>query len=883
MSSPVETCIHQLVEAQARRKPDSVAVVFGSQTLTYGELDRRANRIAHYLLSRGAGTGSFVGLLVERSPEMLVGLLGILKAGSAYLPLDPVLPPGRMALMLEDSQAAILLTEQHLADRLPDYAGTTVSVDAEQSAIARQPTTSPSAAISPESLAYVIYTSGSTGRPKGVRIAHRNVINLLADMRTRLEMTDRDVLLAVTTLSFDIAGLELWLPLITGARVAIATRDTAADGAPLAEEVERTTATILQATPVTWQLLLDAGWEGSSRLTALCGGEALTWELASRLQPKVRRLWNVYGPTETTIWSTAFRVTASDVVRRESRVVPLGYAVANTSLYVLDERRRPVSAGVPGELYIGGAGVGCGYLNRPDLTAERFVTLHLGDGAEQRLYRTGDRVRWRDTDGALEFLGRTDDQVKLRGFRIELGEVEAALASHPAVKEAAAVVHEFGVGDRRLIAYVVLRPDTETPPGPDALRSMLTAQLPAYMVPSAIMELRALPRMTNGKLDRRSLPAPATLAADTGSRMVAPRGALESLLQDIWQRALNISPIGVTDDFFDLGGHSLLAGQIFSEIRRRLGRTLPLVALIRAPTIEQLAEALSRDEPLEAAGSPLVPVRRHASDATPIFLIHGLTGEVMNLHPLALRLAADFPVYAVQARSVDDAELPPLECVEDMAAFYIENIRRVQPHGPYRLAGFCFGGLVAFEMARKLSDDSETVSFLGLLDSNFHQQYLPPLSRMKYELNKHRIHAETVCRLPLRDGLAYVGDKVRRRLRRSSRPAGAADPHPSGPESTDGRNVAGEDAPAEPHAVTAAATRAFLAYKPGKYAGRLTYFRPEQRDLRNIMDFASEWHGRVNGHAETVYVPGDHMTMLEAPAVEVLAEHMRARLVGEGS
>jgi aspartate racemase len=852
--------IHQLVEAQAQRTPDAVAVMCGLTQLTYREFVKQANQVARHLTSLGVGAETLVGVLVERSAEMVVGLLAILKAGGAYLPLDPALPPDRIAMMLTDSGASIVITKPHLIDRITSYGGAVVDLDARQPIIAEQRTTDPSLVTSPDSLAYVIYTSGSTGRPKGVGITHGNVVNLLADMQRRLEVTSRDVLVAVTTLSFDIAGLELWLPLIAGARVSIARHEDVVDGVRLAAELQRVGATVMQATPVIWQLLLESRWAGHGRFTALCGGEALSLELAKRLLPKVGRLWNVYGPTETTIWSTAHLVTPAAGDLQGGGTVALGRPIANTSLYVLDARQRPVPFGVPGELHIGGAGVGRGYLNRPELTEQRFITMSFDRRTSERLYRTGDRVRLRP-DGTLEFLGRLDDQVKLRGFRIELGEIEAALAAHPAVQEAAVAVHGVRDEDRRLIAYVVLQADANLPEL-DSLRAVLEQSLPSYMVPSAFVQLNVLPRTANGKVDRRALPATAVSRAGD-VEAAAPQSQLECTLQEIWQDVLHVAPIGITDNFFEVGGHSLLAIRVFADIRKRTGRSLPLMTLFRAPTIRRLAAFISADAPT-ARWSPLVQMTSEG-DGAPVFIVHGLTGVAMNLRALALRIGARRPAYALQARGVD-GEQPPFDRVEDIAACYIDHILAIQPRGPYLIVGFCFGGLVAFEIARRFLEKGEEVAFLGLLDTAFHWRYLTSHGRFRYELAKLLTHFEMMSRLSARESVAYLSSRLAaHRAHRACAGGRPLEPVHAAPLPN--------DTPAGVRAVTAAADEAFFRYQPSAYPGRVTYFRPLIRDFMNILNFAPEWR-RKAAAVETVYVAGDHMAMLDAPEVDALAAQM---------
>ena len=490
-------CLHELVAEQARRTPDAVAVEFRDRQLTYRELDARANQLAHHLAALGVRPGVLVGVCVERSSEMVVGLVGVLKAGGAYVPIDPAYPSDRQAYMLENSEAPVIVTEERLRDGLPVTDATVVCLDSDWPSIARLPAEPPAVDADPEQLAYVIYTSGSTGLPKGVQISHRALVNFLVTMREVPGLGADDVLLAVTTLSFDIAGLELYLPLVTGARVVIAPGETTSDPRALMELLQDSGATVMQATPTTWRLLLDAGWTGGQGLKALCGGEALPASLADGLVGTGVELWNMYGPTETTIWSTCARVTTA------GQLITIGRPIANTKLYILDASMNPVPVGVPGELWIGGDGLARGYRGRPDLTAERFIPdpFDLTSGA--RIYKTGDLTRYR-ADGEVEYIGRIDHQVKVRGFRIELGEIETVLSRHPAV--ASAVVAARGTGaDAELAAYVIPR---GVPVAALGLRQYLTQKLPDYMVPSTVTSLEAFPQTPNGKVDRKALPEP---------------------------------------------------------------------------------------------------------------------------------------------------------------------------------------------------------------------------------------------------------------------------------------------------------------------------------------------------------------------------------------
>jgi surfactin family lipopeptide synthetase A len=597
LSYPRDSLIQGLFEAQVERVPEAVAVECEGRRLNYGELECRANQLAHYLRERGVGPNVLVGLCVERSVEMVVGLLGILKAGGAYVPLDPEYPKERLEYILKDAQVGILLTQDRLMERLPEYSGQVMWLDRGWEVIGGCSSERPVTQTTPESLAYVIYTSGSTGRPKGVEVPHRGVVNFLTSMAREPGLHAEDVLLAVTTLAFDIAVLELFLPLCVGARVVIASREVAWDGERLAKVLGECGATVMQATPATWRLLIEAGWRGQARFKALCGGEALTQQLAAELMARAGRVWNLYGPTETTVWSTCYEL------KDPEGPVLIGQPIGNTQVYVLDRYLQPVPVGVPGELYLGGVGVARGYLNRPALTQERFVPDPFG--GEGRLYRTGDVARYR-VDGNLEYLGRLDHQVKIRGFRIELGEVEAVLLEHPRVAQAVVVVREERVGDKRLVAYFVLGPGQQVTV--TELRKYLRHRLPQYMVPQHFVELEGLPLTPNGKVDRRALPMPFSGGAVEDS-YVAPRTEMEACVAAIWQEVLGVERVGVHDNFFDLGGHSLLTLQVAARIEQATGVRLNLWLFVSS-TLEQIASICQRETSEWARGPHPAPARR---------------------------------------------------------------------------------------------------------------------------------------------------------------------------------------------------------------------------------------------------------------------------------
>jgi amino acid adenylation domain-containing protein len=653
---PNHTSLHQLFEAQVEQTPDAIAVEFENQFLTYQQLNKQANQLAKYLQFLGVQSNSLVGICVERSPEMLVSLLAVLKAGGAYIPLDPTYPQQRLAFMLEDAQVPVLLTQKNLVEILPKTQAKVICLDAEIPSyfdlnFLENKTNNP------EDLAYIIYTSGSTGTPKGVQIQHRAVVNFLTSMQQILNITKQDTFAAITTLSFDIAVLELFLPLTVGAKVVILSRQLATDGVKLSQFLQQSKITFMQATPATWRMLMSAGWQGRkgageaiSPLKILCGGEALTSELAHQLLERCTTLWNVYGPTETTIWSTIYPV-------QSAQDISIGRPIANTQTYILDEQLKPVTVGVPGELHIGGMGLSKGYLNRPDLTEQKFISnpfLEAGEIGENsvdsslvtrpssRLYKTGDLARYLP-DGNIEYLGRIDHQVKVRGFRIELGEIESILAQHCSVQEAVVIVREDVPGDQQIVAYLVARNgqvfntnnSTKThilnklalgrdvPPARlydvkesvatliPQLREFLKEKLPHYMIPSNFVVLESLPLTPNGKVDRKSLPAPEQNQRETED-FVAPRTMTETSLAKLWSDILKLEKISIHDNFFELGGHSLLATQLLSRIRQTFKVELPLNQLFATPTIAQLSPYLdSNSTDFKTEVLPLISVPRN--------------------------------------------------------------------------------------------------------------------------------------------------------------------------------------------------------------------------------------------------------------------------------
>jgi amino acid adenylation domain-containing protein/thioester reductase-like protein len=581
--------IHQLLENQALLNPDAIAVVFQDEQLTYQELNNKANQVAHYLQSLGVKPETFVGVCIERSLEMVIALLGVLKAGGAYIPLDPSYPSDRIAFMIEDSLLPIVLTKQAQLKNLPQHSAQVVVLENEWAAIEQYSSDNPVSDVTTDNTSYTIYTSGSTGKPKGVQILHRTVINLLESMRKEPGLTAQDTILAVITISFDMSIPEIFLPLGVGAKIVVASAQEVSDGQLLSRAIEKSGATVMQATPATWRLLLATGWTGNQQLKILCGGEAMTRNLADQLLERCASLWNMYGPTETTVYSAVYQVQPGN------DNISIGHPVANTQIYMIDQQCRrkgdvlkQVATGQSGELHIGGDGLARGYLNRLEMTDERFVPDPFSDKPGARLYKTGDLARFLP-DGNIQYIGRADNQVKIRGYRVELGDIEAAISKHPDVKEAVVITREDNMGEKRLLAYVIFKNNLDLL---SALRVYLKEQLPEYMVPASFVMMDSFPLTPNGKVDRRALPAPSSERPDLDEEFVPPSNPIEEQLAKIWSQGLEISLIGINDDFFDLGGHSLLVAQMMTQVSETFQVVLPLSSLFKSPTIAGLARSI---------------------------------------------------------------------------------------------------------------------------------------------------------------------------------------------------------------------------------------------------------------------------------------------------
>ncbi len=918
---PFDKCIHELFEEQVARTPEATSLVFEGATLSYRELNRRANQLAHHLRSLGVKPDARVAICVERSFEMVVALFAVLKAGGAYVPLDPGYPVDRLRYMLEDSAPTALLTTSRLAGlfagadpRLP-----VLDMAAAASAWRGQPETNPdreAIGLLPTHLVYVIYTSGSTGKPKGVMIAHRSLVNRLAWMQTAYSLNAGDTVLQKTPFSFDVSVWEFFWPLTVGARLAVARPEGHKDPAYLGEAIRENKVTTLHFVPSMLQVFVDQAdaRQCASLVRVVASGEALPAALVRKFYDRLPHatLYNLYGPTEATVDVTAWTCVPDP----EATSVPIGKPIANTRTYILDENFQPVPIGAVGELFLGGVGVARGYLNRPELTAERFLPDPFAAevfAAEQgaRMYRTGDLCRWR-ADGNIEYLGRNDFQVKIRGFRIELGEIEARLAEAPGVREAVVIAREDHSGDKRLVAYLVLDPvpDPGSATTERELRERLGKQLPEHMVPSSFVALAQMPVTANGKLDRAALPAPsasnqlrreappkadkvaemaagkAAAKASRNGAAVSPQAAsdasraenyappsdtLEVELIEIWEEVLGVKHIGIRDDFFQLGGHSLLAARMFARIAEKLKKNLPFATLFRGATIEQLAQVI-RAEGWTSHWSVLVPIQEHG-DKPPLFLVHGLQGNVLSFYGFRHHIPADQPLYGIQAAGLNTGRAVCVD-IPGMAELYIKEMRSLQPHGPYYLGGFSAGGLVAYEMACQLAEVGERVEFLALFDSYVEAAggYWLKAFYSKRALRMSLLALRVSWTNIWEEGLGPVLSKKFRNMVINLRIAawlllGKLSGSASG---------SGHPPPQflSPHA---AFTRAIRVFSPKYYAGSAVSFRSPSTDFEKP-EPSHGWGKYISGKLEHQEIYGGHDDIFREPHIASLADQLMRAL-----
>ena len=861
---PANKSVGELFEEQVIETPEATALVFGNERMSYRELNARANQLAHYLRSLGVGPEVLVGVRLERSARLIVALLGILKAGGAYLPLDLSYPPERVAFMLTDANVPVLLTEKALAGDVPASDARIICLDENWGEIAKQGEANPPNLATAENIIYVIYTSGSTGVPKGVAVTHR-AVNRLVFNTNYVEISSADRIAQASNASFDAATFEIWGALLHGAKLVGIAKDVALSPRQFAEEIKRQNISVMFLTTALFnQIARDAPRAFSSMRQLMFGGEACDPNCVRIVlkEGPPQRLMHVYGPTESTTFSTWHLIES---VSDGATTIPIGRPLSNTTCYIVDRNFNPVPVGVPGELYLGGDGLARGYLNRPELTAERFVRNPFSGDPNARLYRTGDIARYL-SDGSIEFIGRKDHQVKIRGFRIELGEIETALNEHPSVFESIVKVIEAGADDKRLAAYFV--PSDGRAINATELRDYLRRSLPDYMVPTSFVALDALPLSPNGKVDRRALPAPDAIKLKTGIDYSAPADGLELKLTKIWEKVLGVHRIGVDDNFFSLGGHSLLAVQLFAQIEKAFDRNLPLATLFQAPTIKQLAAVL-REEGWPAPWSSLVMIQA-GENKQPFFCVHAAGGNVLEYHDLAKLLGQDQPFYGLQAKGLD-GKSEPLTTIKEMAAHYIKEMREIQPKGPYLIGGRSSGGTVAFEMACQLAALDEEVDLLAFIDT-FPAGYFKLLpgaasapGRFARRIKKLQTHSSNLRQLNFLQKLSYLATKL------SYAPAKAK--HKLYRRAFKIYQRIGKPLPSVLKNIEEINFAAVKDYEPQTYAGNIALFLAS--DLTADYDLREGWRELVSGRIEAYEIPGNHIDIIKTPHVDALARKLR--------
>ncbi len=864
---PRDRSIHQVFEQQVELTPDAIAIIVAQPQLTptpaaaalpdrvaitYRQLNNRANQLAHHLKTLGVTADVCVGICVERSVETMVGILGILKAGGAYVPLDPDYPQERLSLIVNDTQLTVILTQQQLLDRLPPHQAQVVILDTDAGIWNEYSTENLPSTGSATDLAYVMYTSGSTGQPKGVSIIHRGAVRLVKST-DYASFTTADVFLHIAPISFDASTLEIWGALLNGGKLVIFPPHQLSL-AELGRTIEQHQVTTLWLTAGLFQSIVDQKIQILAPLRQLlAGGDALSVTHVQKFLDTFPhcQLINGYGPTENTTFTACYPITRP---LKPGASIPLGRPISNTQVYILDQHRQPVPDGVPGELYAGGDGLARGYFNRPELTAKKFVPHPFDLGLDARLYRTGDLARYLP-DGNIEFLGRIDNQVKINGFRIELGEIETVLCQHPAISQTTVIVREDTPGDKRLVAYCVI--DGDSAPTIDELSDFISHKVPNYMVPSMFVVLSVLPMTPNGKIDRRSLPSPAYIRHNPEDMFIAPRNELETELTKIWQKILGVPSIGIKDNFFELGGHSLLAFQLFAEIEKTWGKNLPLATLFQAETIEELANVLHQ-KTWVAPWSSLVTIQATGTKP-PLFCIHPIGGNILEYYPLASYLGADQPIYGLQSQGLDGKQ-KPLQRVEEMASHYIKDIRTIQPHGPYQLLGYSFGGVIALEIAQQLHAQGQKVAFLGLVDLNS-----PNLEKVRPSFTKSiQIHLSNLWCLEAKDRLKYIRDRIDYRFK-----------------NYDYREFVikslSEIAPPSPQLLNLIDTnfQASRDYIAKPYAGDICLFRCQVQTLDYALSTDLGWGDLVTGKLEIYNIPSIHYEVLREPSLRIVVEKIK--------
>ncbi|WP_414582644.1 non-ribosomal peptide synthetase [Scytonema sp. PCC 10023] len=861
---PQDASLHQLFEQQVQLTPDLNALIHQSEELTYRQLNHRVNQLAHYLQKQGVTKETVVAICLERSVDMVVGILAVLKADGAYIPLDPSYPVERLSFMLSDSQASLLITKQEILEKLSLSSAKTVCLDIHKDNIAQESQENPISTSKADNLAYIIYTSGSTGTPKGVLGTHRGTVNGLHWLWKTYPFTQGEVCCQKTAISFVDSVWEIFAPLLGGIPTVIINNATLLDPQLFIEALAHHKVTRIILVPSLLRLLLDNYSHLTKKLTQLklwiTSGEALSVKLAQTFRELIpsAKLINLYGSSEVSANATYYDTS---LLQNQANSVPIGRPINNTQVYVLNRHLQLTPVGVIGELYVGGDGLARGYLRRPELTQEKFIDNPFIPGT--KLYKTGDLVRYLN-DGNLEYLGRRDDQVKIRGFRVELGEIATAIAQHPDVQESVVIVSDDAQKNQRLVAYVV----TEKQDIAAQLLPYLQQKLPNYMLPSAFVVLDELPITPNGKVDKRALPTDEVIRSNTTQSFVAPRNFTELSLVKLWENLLNTSPIGVTDNFFDLGGHSFLAVRLMAQLQDRFGHNLTLSTLFENPTIEKLATIVSQPS-RTSSNSPLVAINSSGSKI-PFFCMHGAGGNISPYFNLSKRLGEDYPLYALEHTL--DQEKPETLSVEETANRYLQEIRKVQPNGPYLLGGHCYGGVLAFEMAQQLQRQGQKVGLLVVIDAILSETYIEPTDSddakfllriaesMKTDNNIDlSLPFEELRDLPLNEQLNLINKKA---------------------------NFIFSDAEIKDflryYKRFKVHVQAMRNYVPEVYPDSMTLFRANEEIIHDFEspefhtdDLLLGWGKYFSQPIQVIEIPGDHFSIFVEPNIQELARHLR--------
>ncbi|MEH2283681.1 MAG: amino acid adenylation domain-containing protein [Nostoc sp.] len=862
---PQDASLHQLFEQQVELTPDSLALISQSEELTYRQLNHKVNQLAHYLQKQGVTKETLVALCLERSTDMVVGILAILKAGGAYIPLDPSYPVERLNFMLSDSQATVLISHQEILEKITLSADKTVCLDIDKDEIAQQNPENPISTLKADNLAYIIYTSGSTGTPKGVLGTHRGTVNGLHWLWKTYPFTSGEICCQKTAISFVDSVWEIFAPLLQGIPTVIISNPTLLDPQVFIETLAHHKVTRIILVPSLLRLLLDNYSHLINKLAQLklwiTSGEALSVKLVKTFQELIpfAKLINLYGSSEVSANATYYDTS---LLPEKANSVPIGRPIDNTQIYVLNRDLQPTPVGVIGELYVSGDGLAKGYLHRPQLTQQRFIDNPFIPGT--KLYKTGDLARYLN-DGNLEYLGRDDEQVKIRGFRVELGEMATVITQHPEVHDAVVIINDDAENNQRLIAYIV----TDKQEIGTQLLTYLQQKLPSYMLPSAFVVLNALPLTPNGKIDKRALPTPDNIRQNTTQSFIPPRSFTELSLVKLWENLLNTNPIGITDNFFELGGHSFLAIRLMAQIQDQFGHNLSLSTLFENPTIEKLADIVS--QPFrESSNSPLVVINSF-DDKIPFFCMHGAGGNISPYFNLSKRLGEDYPFYALE--NTLDQEKPEIISVEETATLYLQEIRQIQPDGPYFLGGHCYGGVLAFEMAQQLQKQGETVGLLVVIDAILSEKRIETTESdddakfllriaesMKTENNiDFSLPFEELKNLSLNEQLNLINKKA---------------------------NSIFSDAEIEDflryYKRFKVHVQAMRNYVPQVYPGSMTLFRANKEIIHDFEspEFQTDdpllgWGKYSNQAIKVIEVPGDHFSIFVEPHIQELAKHLR--------